>query len=72
LVTPNAIPHFITAATPQGLRRVMLLTNARLGAFVTFFDIQQTKVNGRDVWVAWYYAELKNDKDIEDLKGGVE
>jgi|688.fasta_scaffold02549_26 hypothetical protein len=67
---PTAIPNFITASTPMGLRRLMLSNNARMGAYVRYFDIQQATVNGRLVWVAWFYEDLSanNIKDLEGAK----
>lgn len=60
----NLIPNFIRAANPKGLRRLMLLNNAKLGGLVQYFDIQQT-LDGK--WIAWYYAEIQSDDDL--LKG---
>ena len=36
----------------------MLKTNARLGAFVRYFDIKQVTLNGSIVWIAWFYDDL--------------
>jgi hypothetical protein len=41
----------------------MLKTNARLGAFVRYFDIQPTILNGSAVWIAWFYDDLQ-DQDF--------
>ena len=61
VATPNHIPTFIVASTPKRLRRLMLQTNAKLGATVQYFDIQYA--NGK--WYAWYYepitSEIVND-----------
>lgn len=50
----NTIPNYVTARTPQGLRRAMLRVNMRLKAFASFYDIQF--VNGR--WYAWYWEDV--------------
>lgn len=59
------IPNFIRARSPQGLRRLMLLTNARYGAWVQYQDIQF--VNGE--WIAWYHAPLDTN-EFESLTSG--
>ena len=45
------IPKYITSSSPQGLQRLMLTTQAKLGYGVKFFDIQS---KGKQ-WYAWYY-----------------
>ena len=45
------IPKYVTASSLKGLRRVMLLTQSRLGYGVEFFDIQK---DGKK-WIAFYY-----------------
>jgi hypothetical protein len=67
---PTAIPNFITASTPMGLRRLMLSNNARMGAYVRYFDIQQVTINSKLVWIAWFYEDLSatNIKDLEGAK----
>ena len=45
------IPKYITASSPKGLQRLMLLLQSRLGYGVHFFDIQFVKKE----WIAWYY-----------------
>ena len=65
---PSAIPNFITALTPMGLRRLMLSNNARMGAHVRYFDIQQATVNGKLVWIAWFYEDLSSN-NIRELEG---
>lgn len=62
----TTIPNFITAASPQGLRRLMLMTNKRLGAWHNY---QIQFVNGR--WFAWYHAGLDNKEEIESLMSDV-
>jgi hypothetical protein len=66
---PTAIPNFITAVTPMGLRRLMLLTNARLGARVSYFDIQYVEMNGRKQWVAWFYENMDDRTALKELEG---
>ena len=50
-VPVGRIPKFINARSPQGLQRLMLQTQAKLGYGVKWFDIQF--VNRR--WYAFYY-----------------
>jgi hypothetical protein len=64
---PTAIPNFITASSPMGLRRLMLLTNARLGARVTYFDIQYVEMNGRMQWIAWFYENMDDRTALKEL-----
>lgn len=54
------IPQYVSARSPQGLRRAMIMLNAKSGAWHKFFDIQY--VDGR--WFAWFYQEVT----AEDLK----
>jgi len=51
MIAPNVahIPNFITAASPQGLRRLILLNNIKKG-HVFVYQIQFS--NGK--WYAWY------------------
>jgi hypothetical protein len=63
LVTPKQIPNFITAASPLGLRRQMLKTNARLGMFVKYFDITFVTEKSKSYWVAWFYEDI----DFKDV-----
>jgi hypothetical protein len=59
------IPNYITAQTPQGLRRLMFQENAKYGAQLQFFDIQQFN-DGRSLkWIAWFFAPLKNISELE-------
>lgn len=66
----DSIPNFITAATPMGLRRVMLLTNAKKGAQLQYFDIKQVQLNGKFVFIAWYFDRVDNEqiKELEASK----
>ena len=56
----NLIPSYLLASSPQGLRLAMLRNNARMGAFVRYFDIQQW--NGK--WIAWFYSDLDSNDEI--------
>lgn len=53
------IPVFITAKSPQGLRRKMFETNLKLKAFVNYQHIQFA--DGQ--WYAWFFAD---DKQTEE------
>ena len=50
-IPSGRIPKFITASSPQGLRRLMLSVQTKLGYGVQFFDIQSVDKK----WFAWYY-----------------
>lgn len=63
----NLIPNFIKASSPFGLRRLMLINNAKLGGLVQYFDIQQT-LDGK--WIAWYFAEIRSDDELLTKKAG--
>jgi hypothetical protein len=41
------------------------MNNARLGAFVRYFDIQQIKEGNRVYWIAWFYDDVKDVKTLE-------
>lgn len=70
---PSAIPNYVSAASPQGLRRLMLKNNARLGAWVQYFDIQQSIVGAKTVWIAWFYEPVETDAQLNEiLQGGKE
>lgn len=57
---PNAllIPHFIKARTAQLLMRACFENNAKLKAYVPYFDIQY--VEAERAWYAWYFLSLDN------------
>ena len=59
------IPNFITAQSPMGLRRMMLLNNAKNNTQFKYFDITQATVNGKVVWIAWYYTDKVNVDEME-------
>lgn len=48
------VPNFVSAESPQGLRRAMLKNNLKLKAFVNYSNIQFA--NGR--WFAWYVVDI--------------
>jgi hypothetical protein len=52
----------------MGLRRSMLMNNARMGAHVRYFDIGQVTLNGRLVWIAWFYEDFDPQK-VKELEG---
>lgn len=54
LVKITVVPNFLRAKTPEDLRKAMLMNNARMGAWVEYFDIQ--KQDGQ--WIAWFYEDL--------------
>jgi len=47
----RSIPNYLTAQTPQGLRRLMLRNNVQHGVRFVYHDIQF--VDG--AWFAWFY-----------------
>lgn len=61
--TPNSIPNYIAASSPMGLRRLMLLNNARKAMFFHYFNIQF--VNGK--WYAWYFDEITSQDTAQVL-----
>lgn len=60
-VRATLIPNFLRASSPQGLRRAMLSNNARLGAMVQYFSIQQVVEKQRTYWIAWYYEDVQQN-----------
>lgn len=68
---PASIPNFVTAGSPQGLRRRMLMNNARLGSFVHYYDIQSYKdAKGVTVFIAWFFENVSNNDPIFEPKAG--
>jgi len=65
-----AIANFVKAASPMGLRRQMLLNNARLHSMVHYFDIQQADLGGKKYWIAWYFEEPQSNDPIFIPKDG--
>lgn len=58
--SPNEIPSFVRASTPELLKREMLRINHKLGYQNRFFDFQF--VNG--AWYCWYYYEPSSLQEI--------
>lgn len=49
----------------------MLKTNARVGGFLQFLNIQSyTNEQGQLTWVAWYYEPVQSEKDL--IESGTE
>jgi hypothetical protein len=65
MAVEKQLPFFIKARSPQGLRRLMIKTNAKHGYTFHYFDIQFA--NGS--WYAWFYKDLlaTNKDDVEEL-----
>ena len=64
----SLIPNYLTAKSLLGLRRLMYMTNAKHGAQLTYFDISQyVEENGKRAWVAWFYMNLENLGDLNDV-----
>lgn len=53
------IPNYITAGSPKGLRRLMLLNNLKNHKEYTYFSIQN--VDGK--WFAWFIDR----EDMENI-----
>lgn len=56
----RVIPNFIKARSPQGLRRLMVKNNIRMGMEVRYISINF--VNGE--WVAWYYENFDFNQEV--------
>lgn len=69
----STIPNYLSAGTPEGLRRLMRLNNAKRGCWHKY-DIMF--VNGR--WFAWYQEAVRTAQEqagfvkevTDDLAGG--
>jgi hypothetical protein len=48
----------------------MLLNNAKLGGFVKYFDIGQVTLQGRQVFIAWFFAPIQSNADLNELIEG--
>ena len=66
-VSLKRIPNYIKARSPQGLRRLMLLNNARSSTFYEYTHIQFISDAEGGQWYAWYYRDVDNN-DIADLE----
>lgn len=51
------IPNYLSARSPQALRRLMLAMNMKMGGEVKYFDIQF--VQGK--WFAWFFLDIEDD-----------
>lgn len=51
------IPNFVSAVTPMGLRRAMLMNNAKYRLVFNYYSVSYA--NGR--WFAWFYQAIEND-----------
>ena len=58
------LKNYITAKSPNGLRRLMMQNNARKGYSFIYEDVQFVK--GR--WYAWYNEELRNSEIPESIQ----
>lgn len=64
----TAIPDFISASSPKGLRRLMLRNNIKRKAWFEY-DIQFNPKDGK--WYAWFLNinEEENVKALEEDNG---
>ena len=62
--TLRRLPHFLMARSLMGLRRQMLINNARDGMEYRYFDIQQDQ-SGR--WVAFFNKIIKKVEVEKEL-----
>lgn len=60
------IPHFLKAATPEGLRLRMLENNLVMKAECRYFDIS---FDGQ-VWVVWFYKIAQEQPSAIKKAGG--
>jgi len=58
----DRIPNFVTALTPEGLRRAMFRNNAKHSIQFVYHNIQF--VNGK--WFAWFYEIATAEKVLND------
>lgn len=54
------IPNYVSAVTPQGLRRAMLMNNARHRLVFNYYAIQFTGSR----WFAWFYNAVNADDPL--------
>jgi hypothetical protein len=66
LVKTTHIPNYIVASSPQGLRRLMLKNNIRLGGFVSYYQI--TFAEGK--WFAWFLEDVQDAVSKPEVKEG--
>ena len=55
------IPHFLSAGSPEGLRRKMLENNIKDGKVYNYFQIVHTGSK----WFAWYHKNAELDIKTE-------
>lgn len=60
----DRIPNYVTAKSPQGLRRLMLANNIKYSQPLNYHSIQF--VNG--AWFAWFHVEQSSLKAIKAQK----
>lgn len=58
---PSLVPQFLSASTPQGLRRLMTFNNIRMKGFVTYFSIYFDTASKKHI--AWFLEEA-TDQEI--------
>lgn len=56
------IPKFLSASSPKGLQRLMLITQVKLGYGVNWFDISKDGSK----WIVWYIDN--NDIDMHNVE----
>lgn len=63
------LPNFLKHRSPEGLRKLMLTNNIKLGQQVNYISIQF--VSG--YWFAWFYQDIgfqeQYDKAMQNVKG---
>lgn len=60
------VPTFVSALTPQGLVRAMLLNNLKIKGMATYHSI--TFANGR--WYAWFLKDLTDEMKSGEITSG--
>ena len=66
-VSLKRIPNFLKARSPKGLRRLMLLNNAKYSTFFEYKDIAPVLESCKLYWYAWFY-KVVDTNDIKDLE----
>lgn len=59
---PSLVPQYISASSPQGLRRLMSLNNIRMKGFVNYFSIYFDPISKRHI--AWFLEEVTDQEII--------
>lgn len=65
-VSLKRIPSYLKARSPQGLRRLMLLNNAKNSTFYEYTNMQWVPDDNGGHWYAWYYRDVDTN-DVKDL-----